>query len=385
MHKIKIFLQSVLTAALIMGVTTALYLYTSGYRLIKDAANTIDLTKTGMVGAKSIPDGANVYLDDKLRTATDDTVAGVSPGNHTLKITKKGFIPWQKDIEIYQELVTDITAVLISQSPRLEPLTNTGARLPSISHSLNRIAYFSDDETKPGVWVIPLGGGALNIFRSTPSVALEDTRFISYSQGRSIEWSPKEDELLIEGPAGGFYLVDLETSTAETTASPDLLKETWQKELTTKREAFLEELDIPEDLTEIATSKDAVWAPDEKKFLYTVQLGDRLQYKVYNMEDPLPIGEKVENLVFSTNVNDPQPKVSWYADSFHLVLVEGDVESEHRGRISLIRIDGTNKTEIYNNTLYSDVAFSAPGGDKIIILTSFRSADQTDLYTIGIR
>jgi hypothetical protein len=35
--------------------------------------------------------------------------------------------------------------------------------------------------------------------------------------------------------------------------------------------------------------------------------------------------------------------------------------------------------------LYSDRAFSTPGGDKIIILTSFKSGDQTDLYTVSIR
>ena len=61
------------------------------------------------------------------------------------------------------------------------------------------------------------------------------------------------------------------------------------------------------------------------------------------------------------------------------------IENEKRGFIILIRIDGTNKTEIYNNTLLSDQVYSAPGGDKLIILTSFKSGDQTDLYTVSIR
>ena len=87
----------------------------------------------------------------------------------------------------------------------------------------------------------------------------------------------------------------------------------------------------------------------------------------------------------TTDIDSPQPKISWYTDSLHLILVEGDVEKEKKGIISLIRIDGSNKAEIYNNTLYSDRAFSTPGGDKIIILTSFKSGDQTDLYTVSIR
>ena len=51
----------------------------------------------------------------------------------------------------------------------------------------------------------------------------------------------------------------------------------------------------------------------------------------------------------------------------------------------MIRIDGTNKEEIYSNTLFSDKIFSSPDGTKIIILTRFKSGNQTDLYTLGIK
>jgi len=68
-----------------------------------------------------------------------------------------------------------------------------------------------------------------------------------------------------------------------------------------------------------------------------------------------------------------------------VVLTEGSPEVDQRGVIYIMRIDGTNKTEIYNNTLKSSSVFVAPGGDKIIILTSFRSSGQTDLYTVGLR
>jgi len=63
----------------------------------------------------------------------------------------------------------------------------------------------------------------------------------------------------------------------------------------------------------------------------------------------------------------------------------GFSRASKKGRISLIRIDGTNKVEIYNGALYSDNVYSAPGGDKLIILTGFKSNAQTDLYTLGIR
>jgi hypothetical protein len=385
MKNLKLFLQTVLTIAVIIGTTTALYLYTSGYRLVNSEEEDIDISKTGMVSAKSIPEGASVFLDDELRTATNDTVSGLKPGTHNIKIIKKGFVEWEKDIEIFEELVTDITAVLVSQSPRIEPLTNTGARNPTISPSLSKIAYFSSDTEEPGIWIIPLHGSGLNLFRLNPTVAIQDTRFTKYSFGKSIEWSPDENSLLVQGSDDGYFLIDILTNTAETVTNKEDIQLEWQEEMEKKRTDFIDRLEIPEELLEAAQAEDTMWAPDEKKFLYKVLNNGQLEYRVYNMERPLPIGEKINNLAFTSDPNAPQPNISWYSDSFHLILVEGDVWADNRGSINMVRIDGTNKTEIYNNTLYSDKAYSAPGGDKVIILTSFKSSEQTDLYPVSIR
>jgi Tol biopolymer transport system component len=345
------------------------------------------MEKSGMVGVKSIPDGASVYLDDKLVTATDDTISGVKPGLHTIRVVKKGFLEWSKEIEVFEQLVTDITAVLVSQSTRLEPLTNTGARFPEISPSLTKIAYFSLDTEKPGIWVLPLTGVNLGLFKTNPTIAVEDTRYTTYSDGKEIIWSPDENSLLVRSANDVYYLIDLTSNSAQTTLKSEEILEEWKEDLRKKREDFISNsvFVVPENIVELALSEDIIWAPDEKKFLYKKEEGDQIQYWVYNFEVPIPVGEKTESLVFSTDKNSPQPNISWYTDSFHLILVEGDIENDKNGRISLIRIDGTNKTEVYNNTLYSDVAYSSPGGDKIIIVTSFKSGEQTDLYTVSIR
>lgn len=378
-------METFLTVIIILGITTLLFLYTSGYRLTKGKEKTVDLSKTGMISAKSIPDGASVYIDGVLTTATNDTVAGIKPGFHSLKIVKKGFVEWYKDVEVYEQLVTDMTAVLISQSPRLEPLTNTGANSPSISHTLDKIAFFSFDDEKPGIWVIPLSGNTLNLFRTNSFIAIQDTKLIKYSDGKSIEWSPDGKKLLVEMKNGTYYLIDLDTNTAQTTTSPQIIKQGWSDIMLLKRTEIVDKIELPEDIKQLALSPKSTWSPDDKKFLYTMQKGDQIEYRVYNMEKPLPIGEKPENLAFTTNVNDRQPEISWYSDSFHLIMVEGDAEKEQKGVIYLIRIDGTNKIEIYNNTLFSDTVFSVPGGDKVMILTSFKSNTQTNLYTVAIR
>jgi len=378
-------LETLVTILIILGVTTVLYLYTSGYRINREHGSAIDLKKTGMVSAKSIPEGATVILDDKVVTATNDTISGVEPGIHKLKIVKKGFVEWSKEIEVFEELVTDITAVLVSQTPRLEPLTNTGASIPVLSHAMDKIAYTTAGEEESGVWVMQIAGNALNIFRPNSSVVLKDSTRIKYSDARKIEWSYDDKGMIIENTNGVSYLADLQENTAETTTSPDLSRAEWETKLDEKRKTFVEKLEMPEEIKQIAISPKTMWSPDQKKFLYTVQIGDEIEYRVYNLEKPLPVGEKVETVALKTKATERQPKLIWYPDSFHFVMVEGDIATDKRGTISLLRIDGTNKTEIYNNTLYSDVVFSVPGGDRVIILTSFKSSGQTDLYSVGIR
>lgn len=377
-------IQTLITSFTLIGITTLIFFYAAGYRIEREE-QTIDLKKTGMIGAKSIPEGANVYLNNVLTTATNNTIQGLTPGNYTLKIQKNGFVTWEKEIEVFQELVTDITAVLISQSPRLEPLTNTGAKLPTISPSLDKLAFFTKDGETPGVWVIPLDRQGISLFRSTPYIVIEDAPNAIYSEGVSLEWAPNEKQLLVQTKDEKFYIIDINTGTAETTTSAELTKKSWEEQLIQKRTDFISKLDIPEELKSVAVDPNTIWSPDEKKFLYTEEKDDNIEYHVYNLEKPLPVGEKVQTLVFSVPLGEKSPNISWYADSYHLIMVENYDEVAQRGTISLIRIDGTNKTELYNNTLMFDRAYSAPVGDKIIILTSLKSGEQTDLYTIGIR
>jgi len=63
-------------------------LYTAGYRLRKDEKSQVDIKVTGMISAKSLPEGASVYLDEELVTATNDSIPGVIPGKHLLEIKK---------------------------------------------------------------------------------------------------------------------------------------------------------------------------------------------------------------------------------------------------------------------------------------------------------
>jgi len=380
--------SKLLVIILILGSTTLLYLFLAGWRpdfTFSESKPTFDVKQTGMISAKSDPQGANVYLDGKLITATNNSLSVIEPGKHNLRIIKNGYVDWEKEIEVFPELVTDITAVLITQTPRIEPLTNTGSRTPTLSHSLEKIAFFSKDSESPGVWVQDLNGSTLNIFRNSAKNILKDNNFITYSNGTSLTWSPDEDQLLIELENKKFYLLDISSNNVTPVLNFEELKSQWKEKISSKRLDFITQLNLPEEIVNIAAQEDTLWSPDNKKFLYKAVEGENLLYKIYNMEKPLPVGEQIETLVFTTPINSQQPKISWYSDSFHLIMTEFYSEEDKKGKISIIRIDGTNKIEIYNNTLFADTVYSTPAGDKLIILTSFRSNGQSDLYTLGIK
>lgn len=358
--------------------TVCVVLYSEGWRF-----NTKNKTlqKTGMLAIRSTPEGAKVYLNGKTTTATNDTIQSLTPGAYSIKVEKEGFETWEKEIEIFPELVTDITAVLVSQSPRIEPLTNTGVSMFSISSSLDKLAYIPINTEKKGIWVLPLSGAPLNLFKTNPNLIVEDDEKHTYTSAENIWWSPDDSEMLVQINQGGFYLIDLQRQIKEPLEikSPETVFEKWEQEKAKKRKAFLEKQDIGKELMDIALDKDTKWSPDEKKFLYLKDYGDIVEIEVHNLENPLPVGERREYTSYRAKKNSLKT-ISWYPDSYHLILLEDTT-------ISLIRIDGTNKTEIFtaNGNLASSKVFPSPWGDKVIILASFKQNASPDLYAVGIR
>ena len=88
--KIRSFLLPFVTFCAIIGVSIGIIAYGRGYRfdLGKNA-----LKPTGLISATSDPIGAQVLVDSKLRTATNNSF-GIDPGWYTARLIKEGFQPW---------------------------------------------------------------------------------------------------------------------------------------------------------------------------------------------------------------------------------------------------------------------------------------------------
>ena len=68
--------------------------YASGWRI--NLTQKI-ITQTGMLAVRSLPEGAKVFLDGNLVTATDQTIDSLAPGTYALRVVKEGFFPWEKE------------------------------------------------------------------------------------------------------------------------------------------------------------------------------------------------------------------------------------------------------------------------------------------------
>jgi len=107
---------SVLGVLIVLAVTVGAILYGRGYRLTFKDSNGI--SGTGILVLNSFPEGARVFVDDNLTTATDNTI-NLSPGSYKVKIQKDGYYPWQKQIIVRREEVTHAIATLFPTNPRL--------------------------------------------------------------------------------------------------------------------------------------------------------------------------------------------------------------------------------------------------------------------------
>ena len=102
--------------------------------------STKSLLPNGLLVATSNPNGAQLYIDGRLKSATNTTL-NLSPGEYEVEIKKDGYIPWKKTLIIKKELVTKTDAYLFPTFPDFKPLTFTGVESPILSPDGQKVVF----------------------------------------------------------------------------------------------------------------------------------------------------------------------------------------------------------------------------------------------------
>lgn len=401
--------------------------------------------ETGLLNANSFPTGAEVYVNGELMTATDNTLY-LSPGEYAVEIRKEGYFPWKKSLMIKKELVTQTNAQLFPTTPSLSPLTLSGATNITTSPDGQKIVFYTNNlhnEDKNGLYLLELSNNFIPLTRS-PKLIAQDVPELDLANANLI-WSPNSAELMIITPSKEIVIevgnkVDLTQEPDVTWKRAQVLSE-WEEEMYQHEREYLKE--FPEEIIQIATSsaKNVYFSPDKKRLLYTATAELTLPSDII---PPLPSrstqpenrqlepgniyvydAEEDRNFLIGTASDDQPDKQllaidlygpaqslesspaaftklqastsaqtaqlfqnyytpiyttlpQWLPNSAHLVSAAGD-------SIEIREYDGTNKTTIYSGQFADHFLFPWPGGDKLIILTTFSPNSPLNLYSIDLK
>ncbi len=373
-NRLLIYISTVLTLA---AVTIIVIFIARGYVVSFEEKG---IKKTGMILAQSTPSEARVFLDGKLIETTNAVLDTVPPGIHQLKLEKEGFSAWEKEIEVYSGLITEINALLVPTSPRLTPLTNSGIVLAATSPSGEKIAYTSRKSDPAGLWVLNLTGQSfLDVVQENPYLVAKDTGVRKFSLAEEIIWEPEEKELLVTLNPRGHVVIPLRNGRElEATNSAQPTITAWQAVTSEQKEKWARRIDLKNGFEELAIAEGTIWSPNKKRFLYKKEIGDYFEWHVYNGIKPLGVGKRREYIPLKTK-KDENASLVWHSSSNHLIL-------QKENSISVLNIDGTNKKEVYSGELQSSFKVCpTPDGANIVILTSFQQNGSPNLYTIGLR
>lgn len=243
--------------------------YAQGYR----PTRTGTVRGTGLLSANSFPPAAEVYVNDRLTTATDNTL-NLDPGEYQIEIKKDGYHTWSKKIQIEKELVTATNAQLFPTSPTLEPLTYTGALMPVPAPDGSKLALTvasASASAKNGLYVQDLTSSPISLNKTGRQIARTES---SYDYASShYTWSPNGSEILVSFATGAHLLLDssrfndLADLKDVTVRLPQILSE-WELELAREEQTRL--LKLPDFMAEVATgsASNLYFSPDGKKLLY---------------------------------------------------------------------------------------------------------------------
>ncbi len=420
-------------SAILIGIVVGAFLIiklASGYR--PDVSSGSFLPR-GLLVATSLPDGAQLWVNGKLKSATDATIY-LSPDTYDVEIKMDGFFTWKKSLTIKKELVSKADAYLFAAFPDLKVLTFTGATNPIISPDGQKIVYAVGNASagKQGLWLLDLADRPLGLAR-TPRQIVSSTNLSQAFTQAKYKWSIDSKQLLISitisqpqtaSPTKSkittpakmqIFLIDTdrlntEANLTDITSSYNTIIDRWQKEEELQFQAQLAKVP-PELLKAIeGKTKDLQFSLDETKILYTAtasaQIPDNIlpplpaastqleerniqpdKTYVYDLKEDrnfaLPVPKETQIILTEEKPTGKKPadnlipRISWFPTAKHLFLVQKD-------KISIMEYDGTNSVDVFTASFEDYFAFPFPAGNRILVLTSIGKDNPPNLYAVTV-
>ncbi len=387
----KRFLLTIATLIVLVVVAAGAIFFAKGYTIsTKDKR----IVGTGIINVTSVPDAASVYIDGHLTTATNATVSSLSPRSYDVKVIKEGFIPWERQVDVKEGLVTALKITLFPAIPTIYPLTFTGVVNPVLSPDGAKLAYVVPSGKKAGVWVWTMSNNQPIAFaRSAEPHQIVSDIAVDYSKA-ILRWSADSKQVLATVGSNNYLLDEgsLNTDPRDITAILDSTLQSWSDDAKDKETARVLSIKDPSIRQTASGSATIRWSPDETKFIYSNSVPSGLSPKVAaslqasasaqaTFADDTGINFKMYDLETGKQYDIPAAKNHfWLPDSLHIVLVEDK-------QISIVDFDGTNKAVLYAGNFDNSLVFPWPDSSRLVIVSSFPTptASEPNFYGINLR
>lgn len=396
-----------LTLVVVITIGTFIFYFARGYRFDTEEFRFIP---NGLLVTKSDPDGAQVFINGELKTATNANIF-LPPGTYDVSIRKEGYISWNKRLVVEKEIVTEADANLFRAVPSLSAVTFSSSLKPVPSSDFTKIAYVvpfdaqnsNTQDDKAGLWVLETVNLPLGFARDPRRVTDGDLIDASW------EWSPNGREIMLTTDLGVF-LLDAGRFTPQNqriniASTKDVIIQKWDEERTTKFTAQIRR--FPDELIEVLErrSSSVLFSPDEKKILYTASssatLNDNIikslpgastqrqeryikpnHTYVYDIKEDrnFLIDDNAESLVIGNELHDlTNRRLTWFPTSRHLVLAE-------EGKVTIMDYDGTNRQEVYTGSYIAPHAFPTVSNERLLLLTNLGAdSGSPNIYSLTLK
>lgn len=381
---------------IIISSTLIISIFARGYRLDTKNGN-LKIKVTGLLSVTSKPKSASVYIDNLLSTATDDTL-NLNPDSYQIRISKEGYFPWEKNIQIKPELVYQADAQLFRQS--FEPKSLTQGKIFNLSVSPDQskvifsfIASPSAINQKSGLYLLELTELPLLMSKNTQRLLSANSSSLDWTK-YSFQFSPNSKQVLASSKTNN-YLFSLDQTLDSATlfdVSSKLpqVKKDWKntQEQITKNK--LEKL--PQSLRSLisTTSSTLSFNSNDDKILYqasnsailsnliispppyrsTQTQTRQLQKDFYYVYD---LKEDTNFLIGDTSIS----QISWIPYSSSLIFSKDN-------SISVIEYDATNHQNLYSDS-EKHIFVPTPDGYRLILTLNTKDNPSKNLYLVTIK
>lgn len=384
--------RSLLTIATLVSVVLisgAAVFIAKGYSFSTDTGK---IFGTGIISVTSVPEGASVFLDGHLNTATNATIS-LAPKSYNVRVVREGFIPWERKVEVKEGLVTSLKLTLFPAIPTIYPLSFNGVSNLQLSLDGQKLAYSVPFTTvsgslrqKGGLWVWSMVSQPISFVRGgEPHQLVTSTTGVDFTKA-TVRFSPDSKQILAtlqeNGQTGEAYtrnyLLEVDQSNQDprdVTSTLDNILKSWDEDHQTRESALIQTiaaLDVRKTASAAASltatsSSNLKWSPDETKIMIFT-----------NATPPTATVYDLEN---GQNYNLPAAKsYQWLPDSLHVVLVQDN-------QIEVADFDGTNAAVVYAGNFNLKSVFPWPDSSRLVFITTFPTptASQPNLYGINLK